>query len=257
MPAFPNDPSPRSGSSASGNEAAPGEGIRVLVVDDEPDIVALVAYHLAKAGYRVTTVSNGTEAIETAKRENPAILVLDLMLPGMSGFDVIETLRKDDSTMSIAVLMLTARRDEADRIRGLTLGADDYLTKPFSPPELVLRVGAILRRLNATGGLASDTLRIGALRIDRAAHRVTVGDSEIDLTPTEFKLLLTLAERRGRVQARTHLLQAVWDAAPDIQTRTVDMHVQRLRMKLGVAGEMIETVRGFGYRINAGRSRAT
>lgn len=156
--------------SAAGNRAAPGEGVRVLVVDDEPDIVALVAYHLAKAGYSVTTVSNGTEAIETAKRENPAILVLDLMLPGMSGFDVIEALRKDDSTKNIAVLMLTARRDETDRIRGLTLGADDYLTKPFSPPELVLRVGAILRRLNATDGLPSDTLRIGALRIDRAAH---------------------------------------------------------------------------------------
>jgi two-component system phosphate regulon response regulator PhoB len=146
--------------------------------------------------------------------------------------------------------MLTARKDEPDRIRGLELGADDYLTKPFSPQELVLRVAAILRRVG-TGGEAIDSLHIGPIRIDRSAHRVWVEDEELELTPTEYKLLLMLAERRGRVQARTHLLETVWEAAPDIQTRTVDMHVQRLRTKLGLAGELVETVRGFGYRLRA------
>ncbi|HEY3257653.1 MAG TPA: response regulator transcription factor [Gemmatimonadaceae bacterium] len=227
-------------------------GKRVLVVDDEPDIVALVAYHLAKSGYGVSTATTGTDAIEKARAEQPAAIVLDLMLPDMSGFKVLEKLRAEDATKSVAVLMLTARRDEPDKIRGLSLGADDYLTKPFSPQELILRIGAILRRVDQGGISPNAVLRIAALRIDKTAHRVTVDDHEVDLTPTEFRLLLLLAERKGRVQARAHLLQTVWDAAPDIQTRTVDMHVQRLRNKLGAAGSLIETVRGFGYRINAG-----
>lgn len=234
--------------------AAPGTD-RVLVVDDEPDIVALCAYHLAKAGYRVVTAASGSDALEQARRQRPALVVLDLMLPGMSGYDVLRQIRADDALKQIPVLMLTARREEADRIQGLTLGADDYLTKPFSPQELVLRVGAILRRVGSSGASGQDVLKIGPIRIDRGEHKVTVGDQEVELTPTEFKLLLTLAERRGRVQSRSLLLETVWDAAPDIQTRTVDMHVQRLRGKLGVAGELIETVRGFGYRIRAGSSR--
>lgn len=223
---------------------------RILVVDDEPDIVALVAYHLAKSGYRVSTAVNGGDALTLAKADPPSLIVLDLMLPGMSGFDVLEELRGDPATAGIAVLMLTARKEEADRIRGLSLGADDYLTKPFSPQELTLRVGAILRRTNAAGHSAGNILKIGAITIDRAQHRVSVAGEEIDLTRTEYKLLMILAERKGRVQARAHLLESVWDAAPDIQTRTVDMHVQRLRTKLGIAGDQIETVRGFGYRIN-------
>lgn len=228
---------------------------RILVVDDEPDIVALVAYHLAKAGYRVSTASNGADALATARQERPALLVLDLMLPGASGFEVLEQLRADEATREVAVLMLTARKEEPDRIRGLSLGADDYLTKPFSPQELVLRVGAILRRVAAAPAPAEgDVLQIGPLRVDRAAHRVTVDGDEVELTPTEYKLLLTLAERRGRVQARAHLLETVWEAAPDIQTRTVDMHVQRLRTKLGAAGDLVETVRGFGYRIRGPRA---
>ena len=234
---------------------APVTGERILVVDDEADIVALVAYHLAKSGYRVSTAGSGTEALDAARRERPALIVLDLMLPGISGYEVLEQLRASDATRDIAVLMLTARREEADRIQGLSLGADDYLTKPFSPQELVLRVGAILRRLGAGGSNNSEKIVIGALTIDTAAHLVHVEGAPIELTPTEFKLLLTLAERRGRVQARAHLLQTVWEAAPDIQTRTVDMHVQRLRAKLGVAGDLIETVRGFGYRIRAPQSR--
>jgi len=230
---------------------------RVLVVDDEPDIVALVAYHLAKSGYGVSTATTGADALDKARSEHPAAIVLDLMLPDMSGFDVLEKLRDDGELESIAVLMLTAKRDEPDRIRGLSLGADDYLTKPFSPQELILRIGAILRRVGQRDKGLHDVLSLdgGGLTIDRSAHRVNVGNQEVDVTPTEFKLLLLLAERKGRVQGRASLLQAVWDAAPDIQTRTVDMHVQRLRNKLGAAGALIETVRGFGYRITAGHAR--
>ena len=222
---------------------------RVLVVDDEPDIVALVAYHLAKSGYTVSTATSGPEGLAVARRDKPSIVVLDLMLPGLSGLEVMEELRADSATSSIAVLMLTARREESDRIKGLSLGADDYLTKPFSPQELVLRVGAILRRVKAGREKSEDVKQIGPLRIDSTEHRVTVDGREIELTPTEFKLLLLLAERKGRVQPRNLLLEIVWEAAPDIQTRTVDMHVQRLRVKLGEAGDLIETVRGFGYRI--------
>ena len=235
---------------------APMGAERILVVDDEPDILALVTYHLAKSGYRVSTAATGPEALRAARDERPALIILDLMLPGISGFDVLEQLRGDSATSSIAVLMLTARRDEPDRIRGLSIGADDYLTKPFSPQELVLRVGAILRRTAAAATSPSDHLTIGPIRIDRGAHRVSIEGHEIELTPTEYKLLLTLAERRGRVQARAHLLETVWEAAPDIQTRTVDMHVQRLRAKLGAAGELIETVRGFGYRLRAAQPRS-
>jgi two-component system phosphate regulon response regulator PhoB len=240
--------------------AAPAAGERILVVDDEPDIVALVAYHLAKLGYRVSTAGSGADALELARRERPALVVLDLMLPDLSGFEVLERLRTDDATRQLPVLMLTARREEPDRIRGLSLGADDYLTKPFSPQELVLRVGAILRRV-ATGAAAEggaepgSLLLVGPLRIDRAAMTVDVAGRRVELTPTEYKLLLTLAERRGRVQARGHLLETVWEAAPDIQTRTVDMHVQRLRTKLGDAGDLIETVRGFGYRLKSAGGR--
>ena len=237
------------------NGAATG-GERILVVDDEPDIVALVVYHLAKAGFRISTASNGADALRIAQQDRPALIVLDLMLPGMSGLDVLEQLRADESGQDIAVLLLTARRDEPDRIKGLSSGADDYLTKPFSPQELVLRVRNILRRMAQTQSGLPDVVRVGPIHIDRAAHRVTVDNAELDLTPTEFKLLMTLAERRGRVQSRALLLEIVWDAAPDIQTRTVDMHVQRLRTKLGAAGELIETVRGFGYRLRAAQTRS-
>lgn len=230
---------------------------RILVVDDEADIVALVAYHLAKAGYRVSTASSGDEALEAVSRERPTLIVLDLMLPGMSGYDVLEKIREREHTRGVAVLMLTARREEEDRIKGLTLGADDYLTKPFSPQELVLRVGAIIRRVSSSSSAGDDVVNFGTVRVDRAAHRVFRDDgSEVDLTPTEYRLLMVLLERRGRVQSRAHLLETVWEAAPDIQTRTVDMHVQRLRTKLGPSGDMIETVRGFGYRLRSGQTRS-
>ncbi len=235
----------------------PGESAdRVLVVDDEPDIVTLVAYHLTRAGYQVSTAASGTDAVDSALQDLPSLIVLDLMLPGLSGFEVLERLRASDQTRDVAVLMLTARKEEPDRIRGLSLGADDYLTKPFSPQELVLRVGAILRRVGATPPKAADIITIGPVTIDRSAHKVSVDGEEVDLTATEYRLLLTLSERRGRVQDRSQLLETVWDAAPDIQTRTVDMHVQRLRAKLGSAGDLIETVRGFGYRLSAPQSQS-
>jgi two-component system phosphate regulon response regulator PhoB len=232
-------------------------GQRILVVDDEADIVALIVYHLAKAGYRVSTATTGRDALDAARRERPALIVLDLMLPDLSGYDVLEQLRATEPTKGVGVLMLTARADEPDRVRGLALGADDYLTKPFSPQELVLRVGAILRRMASPTTVPADVLAIGPIHIDRSEHRVLVEGATIDLTPTEYKLLLMLAERRGRVQARGHLLETVWEAAPDIQTRTVDMHVQRLRAKLGTAGALIETVRGFGYRLRAEQVRTS
>ena len=221
---------------------------RILVVDDEPDITALVAYHLAKAGYRVATAGDGRDALEAAREEQPALIVLDLMLPDISGFDVLAELRRREETREIGVLLLTARRDEADRIRGLALGADDYILKPFSPAELVLRVGAIIRRLRAPALATGGRLSAGPILIDKMAHRVFVDGEEVNFTTTEFKLLRTLIEREGRVQSRSQLLETVWQAQPDVQTRTVDMHLQRLRRKLGAAGRCIETVRGAGYR---------
>ena len=231
---------------------------RVLVVDDEADITALVAYHLARAGYRVSTAANGSDALRAAREERPDVVVLDLMLPGVAGLDVLADLRARPETRDVGVILLTAKRDEPDRIKGLSLGADDYLTKPFSPPELVLRVQALLRRLTAPAVAGGSLLVVGALTIDRAAHRVTVNDNELTLTATEYKLLVTLVERRGRVQGRSQLLETVLDSQPDIQTRTIDMHVQRLRTKLGRMGELIETVRGFGYRFaGVGREGTT
>jgi two-component system phosphate regulon response regulator PhoB len=224
---------------------------RILVVDDEPDITALVAYHLARAGYRVSTAANGTEALKLARTERPDLVILDLMLPGASGYDVLAELRRLDETRDVGVILLTARREEVDRIRGLTLGADDYLTKPFSPAELSLRVAALLRRLTAPSVTGGSTITAGPLSVDRSAHRASLHGVDLPLTATEYKLLVTLLERRGRVQSRPQLLETVWEAQPDIQTRTVDMHVQRLRSKLGEQGRMIETVRGFGYRFRA------
>jgi two-component system phosphate regulon response regulator PhoB len=229
----------------------PAAEAHILVVDDERDITALVAYHLARAGYRVTTAGTGIAALDAVTIDPPDLVVLDLMLPGRSGYDVLDEIRRRETTRDVGVVVLTARRDEADRIRGLAGGADDYLTKPFSPEELVLRVGAVLRRLRAPAAASGPKLRAGPITVDRSAHTVAVHGQPVDLTPLEYRLLLLLMERRGRVQSRPQLLEAVWESQPDIQTRTVDMHVQRLRAKLGDAGEAVETVRGFGYRLRA------
>ena len=223
---------------------------RILIVDDEPDIVALTSYHIAAAGYQPITALSGEEAIEKARMGGIALVVLDLMLPDMSGFEVMTILRADPSAGNCAFLMVTALREDADRIKGLSLGADDYLTKPFNPDELVLRVGAILRRARAPR-IPSEADTIGPIVVDRPGHRVSVRGTDVGLTPTEYRLLLLMVDSRGLAQRREHLLQAVWGAEPDMQTRTVDVHIQRLRTKLGDAGQMIETVRGYGYRLSA------
>jgi two-component system, OmpR family, phosphate regulon response regulator PhoB len=222
----------------------------ILVVDDEPDISALVAYHLAREAYRVRTVADGVEALRSVEAEPPDLVVLDLMLPGMSGLDVLQELRRREETQHIPVILLTARRAEEDRIAGLRLGADDYLAKPFSPQELVLRVRAILRRVQQAPPAARSgkVVRLGPFLLDTGAARAEVDGQEVELTPTEFYLLQTLLERRGRVQSRRQLLESVWEVTANIATRTVDMHVQRLRAKLGDHADWIETVRGFGYR---------
>ena len=236
---------------------------RVLVVEDEPDIAALVAYQLTREGFRVETAQTGDEALAAIGREVPDLVVLDRMLPGLSGDEILRGLRSEARTRSLPVLILTARREEEDRIEGLELGADDYLTKPFSPRELALRVRSILRRSerrNADPG--GRLLGFGPLLLDEVAHDVTLGGRGLDLTPTEFRLLQTLLEGRGRTQSRQRLLEQVWevnaDVAERLQTRTVDMHIHRLRTKLGEMGECLETVRGFGYRLRepAGNARS-
>jgi two-component system, OmpR family, phosphate regulon response regulator PhoB len=227
----------------------PRTAARILVVEDERDTAALVAYHLTREGYRVRTAEAGREALAALGAEKPDLMILDLMLPGFSGYEVLQEMRRRPELAEVAVVILTSRRDEVDRVQGLELGADDYVTKPFSPRELVLRVGAVLRRVQAPavedGGR---TLRAGSLVVDLNALGVTVDGYPLELTPTEYRLLVTLLERRGRVQTRQQLLESAWDIHARIETRTVDMHVQRLRAKLGDHGSLIETVRGFGYR---------
>ena len=225
---------------------------RVLVIEDERDIAALVAYHLTKEGYRVRTAEGGSEALQAVAAERPDLVLLDLMLPGLSGYEVLSEIRRKPELQEVPIIVLTARREEADRIKGLELGADDYLTKPFSPRELVLRVGAVLRRAQSPAIAGSSrTLRGGGIVADLNALTVTVDGAPVELTPTEYRLLVTLLDRRGRVQDRQQLLEAAWDVHTRIETRTVDMHVQRLRAKLGRAGDWVETVRGFGYRFRA------
>ena len=222
----------------------------ILVVDDEPDIRLLVAINLRKAGYRVLEAERGDEALRLAKEQSPALIVLDLMLPDMSGREVCRHLREQHETKTTPVLMLTARDEEIDRVKGFMAGADDYVTKPFSVRELVLRIRAILRRTPSEQDSTSHLLDFGELRVDTAEHRAYVNENEVPLTATEFRLLVTLADRAGQVQSRGKLLQDVWEAPPDLNTRTVDTHVKRLREKLGDASDRIETVRGVGYRFS-------
>jgi two-component system phosphate regulon response regulator PhoB len=223
---------------------------QVLVVEDESDIAALVAFQLTHAGYRVRTASTGSEALKAIDAEPPNLVILDLMLPGVSGIEVLRTIRGRKQTQATPVILLTARGEEQDRLQGFELGADDYIAKPFSPKELVARVRAVLRRAGPSdaGTSRGRVLRASPLVVDVDAHRVTVEGDPVDLTPKEFSLLCCLMERRGRIQSRQDLLEAVWETTAEIETRTVDMHVGRLRNKLGVAGDQIETVRGFGYR---------
>jgi two-component system, OmpR family, phosphate regulon response regulator PhoB len=226
---------------------------RILVVDDEPDISALVTYHLVREGYRVSTAPDAATGLRAVEREAPDLLVLDVMLPGMSGLELLEEMRRRPETRSLPIILLTARKDEEARVEGLRVGADDYIAKPFSPRELVLRVGAVLRRVQQapSAEVGVRIVRVGPFEINDSAAAAHVADHPLELTPTEYRLLLTLMERRGRVQSRRQLLESVWEVTAAITTRTVDMHVQRLRAKLGVHADWIETVRGFGYRFRA------
>jgi two-component system phosphate regulon response regulator PhoB len=221
----------------------------VLVADDEPDVVELVSDKLKNAGFDVLTSADGPATLEVARKELPALLVLDLMLPGMPGLEVCRALKKGATTSRIPIIMLTAKADEIDRIVGFELGADDYITKPFSPRELVLRVQSVLRRGAEPETRENEELRLGAITIDRARCEAVVNGKRLELTATEFKLLTTLMERRGRVQSRDALLNDVWGYESIIDTRTVDTHIRRLREKLGAAADCIETIRGFGYRM--------
>jgi two-component system phosphate regulon response regulator PhoB len=219
----------------------------ILIIEDEKDIVDLIAYHLKQSGFSVLSALDGPSGLELAKKNRPNLIILDLMLPGMDGKDICRSLKSNSLTQSIPILMLTAKAEEMDRVIGFELGADDYVTKPFSPKELVLRVKAILRRKEGPQE-GEKVIRIGDLFIDIDRHHVSIKNKPIRLTSTEFKLLVELASKRGRVQTRTILLDKVWGYTYEGYARTVDTHIRRLREKLGSLGDYIETLRGVGYR---------
>jgi two-component system phosphate regulon response regulator PhoB len=222
-----------------------GSGRKILIIEDETDVADLLTLNLRKAGYKASMTADGASGLQKARDDRPDFIILDLMLPKMSGLEVCRILKSDTATAQIPILMLTAKAEEIDRIVGLEFGADDYVTKPFSPREIVLRIRAIFRR----GEKADENLNAGPISIDPARHEVRVNGKQVHLTSIEFKLLSRLLQRRGRVQERDRLLNDVWGYESVIDTRTVDTHVRRLREKLGKAGDAIETVRGFGYRL--------
>ena len=225
------------------------DGVRpkILVVDDEPEAVELVEFNLKQAGFEVFTAADGAEALKKARSVLPGLIVLDLMLPEVDGLEVCKMLRRDPATAAIPIVMVTAKAAEIDRILGLELGADDYVTKPFSPRELVLRIKNILER-GRKKEEETGTQKFGDLVIDAPRHMVSWRGKHVDLTATEFKLLTLLAQRRGRVQSREQLLRDVWEYNSFVDTRTVDTHMRRLREKLGTAAKFLDTVRGVGYR---------
>ncbi|MFN7952967.1 MAG: response regulator transcription factor [bacterium] len=228
----------------------------ILIVDDEPDLVRTLEYTLEREGFETKSARNGKAALELLARDPaPDLVLLDLMLPDMAGTEICRKIRQDARTRRVPVIMLTAKTDEIDRVVGFEVGADDYVAKPFSVRELMLRVRAVLRRASPNdleGDEEEDEeLRFGALRIDVPGHRAWVGDEEVTLTALEFRLLVTLLNRKGRVQTRDRLLDDVWGIQADVTTRTVDTHIKRLREKLGAAGDYIETLRGVGYRFRA------
>jgi two-component system phosphate regulon response regulator PhoB len=222
----------------------------VLIVDDEQDVLDLLVYNLQKAGYRTVNARDGALALQKARDEVPSLIILDLMLPQLDGTEVCRQLKADSKTAQIPIIMLTAKAEEVDRVVGLELGADDYVTKPFSPREIVLRVKTVLRRASGKPAPA-EVLKFDDLTVDIGKHEVSHKGKVVELTVTEFKLLATLMERRGRVQSRDRLLTDVWGYEGDVDTRTVDTHMRRLREKLGKAGDYVETVRGVGYRFAA------
>ena len=221
----------------------------VLLVDDERDLLSVVDFNLRAAGFETMLASTGEQALAQLRRRVPDLVVLDLMLPDIPGTEVCRRLKGDPRTRQVPVVMLTAKGEEVDRVVGFELGADDYVTKPFSVRELVLRLKAVLRRSGAGRGAERPPERVGPIHVDVDAHRAYVDGGEIQLTPLEFKLLSTLMARLGRVQSREQLLEDVWDMSSEVETRTVDTHVKRLREKLGSGRDLLETVRGVGYRL--------
>lgn len=220
----------------------------ILIIEDENDLAELVAFNLEKEGFRSLIAPDGPSGLEAARHNSPDLILLDLMLPGMSGMEICKVLKSNEKTTRIPIVMLTAKGEEIDRVVGFEVGADDYVIKPFSPRELLLRVKAVLRRAG-TGESMSKIIKVSTISIDTDRHIVTVDGNEVILTTTEFKLLFNLAERLGRVQSRDRLLKDVWGFNHMGDTRTVDTHITRLRSKLGEAGEMIKTIRGFGYKM--------
>jgi DNA-binding response OmpR family regulator len=221
--------------------------VKILVADDEPDALELIEVNLKGAGYDVVAAADGKQALQKARAAMPDLILLDIMLPEMDGLEICKALRKDAATAVIPIIMLTARAAEIDRVLGLELGADDYITKPFSPRELVLRVKNVLKRSRAEP-VADDKIQFGGLVIDQSRHKVTYLGKPLELTATEFKLVTVLAGRKGRVQSRELLLKDVWGYNSLIDTRTIDTHMRRLRDKLGGAAKYLDTVRGVGYR---------
>ena len=223
----------------------------VLVVEDEPDTAELIELHLKNDGYRVTVAGDGDQALKKVHKHMPDLVILDLMIPEITGVEVCKFIRKDPATQSIPIIMCTAKTGEIDKILGLELGADDYVTKPFSPRELLLRVKNLIKRSDSSNVKADERLVIGEIVIDKNTHEVKVDGQTIDLTATEYKLLILFTEKIGRVLSREVLLRDIWGYKNDIETRTVDMHVQRLRNKLLIYKNSIFTVRGFGYKFIA------
>lgn len=222
---------------------------RILIIDDEPDVTELVSYQLKAKGYAVEALNNPTQSIAMIRSFQPDLILLDVMMPDISGIQICRMLRADPKTKETPVVFLTARAEEADRVLGLEVGGDDYICKPFSVKELVLRIQGLLRRTAAPDDHEPKRLEIGAITLDNERHEVTVKGAPIELTATEFRLLRLLMERKGRVQTREHLLLNVWNYETEIETRTVDTHIRRLREKLGEQAELIETLRGVGYRM--------
>ena len=221
---------------------------RVLIVEDEADLASLLVYNLTSVGHSAEAVTTGASALARLREGRLDLVLLDLMLPDIAGYEVARMIRADPATSATPIIMVTAKGDEADRVRGLELGADDYVVKPFSVQELLLRVKAVLRR-NHPHSPATGPLCAGQIRLDPTRHEVQVEGAPVALTALEFRLLRTFLERPGRVQTREVLLSDVWGIEADITTRTVDTHLKRLREKLGPAGELLETIRGVGYRL--------
>ena len=222
---------------------------KILIVEDEPDIIKMLEYNLKKEGFRITSVSDGREALRRSEREHPDIIILDLMLPEIDGLEVCKTLKQSSDTADIPVIMLTAKAQETDKIVGLELGADDYITKPFSIRELTARVKAVLRRAREKDKLP-EIFKIGNLTIDFSKIKVTMGNKPVELTSKEFELLSALVKAKGRVLSRDYLLDNIWgfDNAIEIQSRTVDVHIQTLRKKLKQEAKRVVTVKNYGYR---------